>query len=233
MKSEDLLKKRNIWFNVIRLTDKALTVQDVIKIDFIFRQAREADFPRIKDIALKGWLFAYRHLPKEELTTLVNKYYSKKNLRNSMHRVRKGTDSFVVVELKGQIIGFCQVTAKWGTGEMLRLYIDTAYIGKGVGKRLLLESEKFLKSKNCKKYFTFVNKHNELGINFYLRNGFSRVQEKDEEDDFKRGKALWYMEKKLKTVKSKDQHDKFLHHIQKNKMKELWDNKDDEAWEHA
>jgi len=37
----------------------------------------------------------------------------------------------------------------------------------------------------------------------------------------------------FRDVKSKDQYDKFLHHIQKNKMKELWDNKDDEAWEHA
>ena len=37
----------------------------------------------------------------------------------------------------------------------------------------------------------------------------------------------------FKTVKSKDQYDKFLHHIQKNKMKELWDNKNDEAWEDA
>jgi len=162
-----------------------------------FRQAREADFARIKDIALKGWLFSYRHLPKEKLNALVNKYYSRKNLRNSLHRAKKGTDSLIVAELKGIIIGFCQVTVKWGTGELLRFYIDTIYIGKGVGKRLLLRSEQFLKSKKCKKYFTFVNKHNKLGINFYLRNGFSRVQEKDEEDEFKKGKALLYMEKKL------------------------------------
>lgn len=37
----------------------------------------------------------------------------------------------------------------------------------------------------------------------------------------------------FKSIKNKDQYDKFLHHIQKNKMKELWDNKDDEVWEHA
>jgi len=32
-------------------------------------------------------------------------------------------------------------------------------------------------------------------------------------------------------VKKKDQYDKFLHNIQQCKMKELWDNKEDEAWE--
>ena len=35
------------------------------------------------------------------------------------------------------------------------------------------------------------------------------------------------------SVKSNDQYDKFLHEIQKPKMKELWDNKEDEAWEDA
>jgi hypothetical protein len=34
-------------------------------------------------------------------------------------------------------------------------------------------------------------------------------------------------------VKQTNQYDEFLHKIQQEKMKELWGNKDDEAWEHA
>ncbi|MDD5182419.1 MAG: hypothetical protein PHC66_04605, partial [Candidatus Nanoarchaeia archaeon] len=34
-------------------------------------------------------------------------------------------------------------------------------------------------------------------------------------------------------IKKKNQYDKFLHRIQQAKMKELWDNNEDEAWEHA
>ena len=34
-------------------------------------------------------------------------------------------------------------------------------------------------------------------------------------------------------AKKRNQYDKYLHHIQKQKMKELWDNKEDEAWEDA
>ena len=34
-------------------------------------------------------------------------------------------------------------------------------------------------------------------------------------------------------TKKRVQYDKYLHHIQKHKMKELWDNEEDEAWEHA
>lgn len=37
----------------------------------------------------------------------------------------------------------------------------------------------------------------------------------------------------FKNVKKKNQYDEFLHKIQQQKMKELWDNKEDEAWEDA
>jgi len=34
-------------------------------------------------------------------------------------------------------------------------------------------------------------------------------------------------------AKKRNQYDEFLHKIQQPKMKELWDNKEDEAWENA
>ena len=40
------------------------------------------------------------------------------------------------------------------------------------------------------------------------------------------------MKKEIKKVISKrNQYDEFLHKIQQPKMKELWDNKEDEIWE--
>jgi len=41
------------------------------------------------------------------------------------------------------------------------------------------------------------------------------------------------MAKMFIQVKKKNRYDEFLHKIQQPKMKELWDNKADEAWEHA
>ena len=35
----------------------------------------------------------------------------------------------------------------------------------------------------------------------------------------------------FKKVKSMNQYDEFLHKVQQHKMKELWNNKEDEAWE--
>jgi len=42
-----------------------------------------------------------------------------------------------------------------------------------------------------------------------------------------------HMIKIFQATKKRNQYDEFLHKIQQTKMKELWDNKEDEAWEHA
>lgn len=34
-------------------------------------------------------------------------------------------------------------------------------------------------------------------------------------------------------IKKRNQYDEFLHKVQQTKMKELWGNKEDEAWENA
>jgi hypothetical protein len=39
--------------------------------------------------------------------------------------------------------------------------------------------------------------------------------------------------KMAKASKKRNQYDEFIHTIQQAKMKELWDNKDDEAWDDA
>lgn len=37
----------------------------------------------------------------------------------------------------------------------------------------------------------------------------------------------------FKSINKRNQYDEFLHKIQQTKMKELWDNKEDEAWQNA
>jgi hypothetical protein len=39
--------------------------------------------------------------------------------------------------------------------------------------------------------------------------------------------------KNAKETRKTRQYDEFIHKIQQAKMKELWDNEEDEAWEHA
>ncbi len=44
---------------------------------------------------------------------------------------------------------------------------------------------------------------------------------------------LMHMIKIYESVKKRNQYDEFLHKIQQQKMKELWNNKEDEDWENA
>jgi len=44
---------------------------------------------------------------------------------------------------------------------------------------------------------------------------------------------IQHMVQVYKNIKKKNQYDEFLHKIQQAKMKELWDNKEDEDWENA
>lgn len=44
---------------------------------------------------------------------------------------------------------------------------------------------------------------------------------------------LGKMSKIFIALKEKNQYDEFLHKIQQQKMKELWDNKEDEAWQNV
>jgi len=168
-------------------------------MNFLIRQIEKRDFSRIHEIALKGWLFAYGYLPKESLKGLVDEYYSDESLTFSLNRVESGTDFFAVAELNGKIIGFCHVTEEnqEGAAELLRLYLDLDYMGHGIAKQLLVNCENFLRDKSCRKYNTFCNKHNKKGIEFYLRNKFLHIENKDKEDEFKNGKVLWHLEKTL------------------------------------
>ena len=47
------------------------------------------------------------------------------------------------------------------------------------------------------------------------------------------GELIESMIKMVGQIKKKNQYDEFLHKIQQVKMKELWDNKEDEEWENA
>jgi ribosomal protein S18 acetylase RimI-like enzyme len=161
------------------------------------RQLRQRDFTEVRDLAMKDWLFAYSHLPAKEIEKLVRKYYSEKSLKKALAEVQAGRQKFVLAFENRALAGFCNVRLRGRvSGELLRLYVEPALIGKGFGKRLLVEAEAFLRAKGRKKYFAFVNKHNKLGVNFYLRNGFARDPRKDKADEFE-SKALWYLEKTL------------------------------------
>lgn len=165
-------------------------------MDIVFRQIKTKDFGAVHDLALKGWYFSYTHIDKKELKKLIDIYYSYNVLKKFLERIRLNAQSFLLAFDKGKLVGFCNCVIQNDFGELLGLYIEPTLIGKGIGKKLLIKAEEFLMNSHIKKYFTFVNKHNSIGINFYLRNKFKCIPEKDKDDEFE-SKSLLYIEKEI------------------------------------
>lgn len=61
----------------------------------------------------------------------------------------------------------------------------------------------------------------------------SQLQEAKEYPRQTYNELLDKMTKMFINSKKRNQYDEFLHKVQQQKMKELWDNKEDEAWENA
>jgi ribosomal protein S18 acetylase RimI-like enzyme len=160
------------------------------------RPLRKNSFAAVRRLALKGWLFAYSHLPADELAKLVDEYYSNKSLAAGLARARKGSDFFLLAWKRARLLGFCHVGKHGRKGELYRLYIEPRLIGKGLGSSLMRQGEDFLRGKGCKSVFTFVNRHNKTGVKFYLRSGWKRMPARDMDDEFEK-KVLWCVEKKL------------------------------------
>ena len=156
-----------------------------------YRTFRKKDAEAVKNVAMESWKYIYKDIfSLDKIENFVEKNYSIDGLVKLLPRIESGEMFFSVVLDDNQIIGFCNI-ADGGQGmRILRIYLLPDYFRKGIGKKLLELGEGFIKSKNVRKYFCFVNEKNEIGINFYEKNGFIHMLERDKEGE-------WYMEKSL------------------------------------
>ncbi|MBI4176384.1 MAG: hypothetical protein HY518_04210 [Candidatus Aenigmarchaeota archaeon] len=72
----------------------------------IFRQLERKDFKGIRNLALKGWYFAYSHLDRKELRKLVEEYYSDGALVKSLGNIKAGRQCFILAFEGENLVGF-------------------------------------------------------------------------------------------------------------------------------
>ena len=139
-----------------------------------YRQLCKSDFDKIYIVALEAWNYTYKDIfTPAYIKNYIDKFYAKEVMEKQFPLVEKGEMFFEVAEKNGNIIGFCNIELKSDDkAELLRIYLKPSYIGKGIGKKLLLHGEEFLISKNVKKIYCYAHKENKLGRQFYLNNGF-------------------------------------------------------------
>ena len=159
-----------------------------------YRLLRQTDIPEVQDVALKAWMFAYRRygLSVRHIRNFVKTRYSTESFEKYvLPSINKGNSQFIVATDKRKIIGYTNTgRGTWGW-ELYRIYLLPEYIGRGIGKKLLMLSEDFFQSKKARKYHCYVWKENRAGLDFYKRNGFVKLEGKD------KNKAEICLEKKL------------------------------------
>ena len=155
------------------------------------RELRDSDVQAVYEVALEAWHYTYQNIYLADfIQNFVNENYAPAVSLRLLPRIQAGQQYFHVALDQSSVMGFCHVAKTKEGMELLRIYLRPAYIGQGVGRELLYHAEKFIKAQRYHSYFCFVHKDNELGKNFYLRNGFTHIIENDEA-------AEWYMEKRL------------------------------------
>ena len=147
-----------------------------------YRVLRRKDVPEVQSVALKAWKFAYRRygLSLKLIEKFVLERYSTDSFEKTvLPSIQKGEAQFYLATEKGKIIGYSNTgPGVWGW-ELYRIYLLPEYIGKGVGKRLLLLCEDFLRGKKARKYHAYVWEKNKAALDFYKRNGFARLEGKN------------------------------------------------------
>lgn len=148
-----------------------------------YRNLCKSDFKKIYEVAIEAWNYTYKDIfTSSYIKNYVDKFYSKETMEKQFPLIGKGEMFFEVAEENKNIIGFCNIEIKADDkAELLRIYLKPLYIGKGVGKKLLLHGEEFLISKGVRKLYCYAHKENKLGRQFYLKNGFKIISEEPNE----------------------------------------------------
>ena len=98
--------------------------------------------------------------------------------------LRRLKQSFMFVsEVDGEVVGFANYSpvSENGEVELLAIYLDPEYHGRGIGTSLLQEGIKRLEG--VQKVFVNVEKENRIGTTFYTAKGFEVDSEFDDEFD--------------------------------------------------
>lgn len=145
----------------------------------VYRPVKESDIPELRHFAIRTMVEKFGHMyKKEDLDAHLAEDYSE-----AYHREALKNSKITFVTDNDKIIGY----AKWGAmklpvqepvepnGEIHRFYVDGAYRGQGIGKKLMGEMMDDMADKAA--IYLSVFSENEGAHRFYQRWGFSKYGE--------------------------------------------------------
>jgi ribosomal protein S18 acetylase RimI-like enzyme len=142
----------------------------------IIRTASVDDIPLIRDLTYKVWPQTYSSiLSKEQIDYMLNMMYSETSLRQQMEKDHE----FILVYDDKEPVGFAAFSlAAPGIYKLHKIYVLPSRQGKGMGKYIIDELVKMMKTKGASALQLNVNRHNKAKT-FYEKIGFTVIKEED------------------------------------------------------
>jgi RsiW-degrading membrane proteinase PrsW (M82 family)/ribosomal protein S18 acetylase RimI-like enzyme len=160
------------------------------------RKAYPADIALIREMAFKIWPVTYGNiLPKEQLDYMLELIYSEQALKEQMEK----NHEFIIAYDGVHPVGFASFSLiEPQTYKLHKIYVLPSRQGKGIGRFVMDQLVKAMKSKGAVSLLLNVNRHNNART-FYEKLGFAVIREED--IDIGSGYFMndYVMEKKLKS----------------------------------
>lgn len=164
----------------------------------LIRTMTEVDFGTVQRLAHEIWNAHYiTIISQAQIDYMLRGRFTPENLR---HYIDADDRWFDVLELDGEIVGYCSYAISRGEPSEMKLeqlYLLPACHGRGLGSTMLRHVETRARATGCKTLMLTVNKHNESAIRVYRRSGFQVREEVVMDigngfvmDDFVMAKAL-------------------------------------------
>ena len=141
------------------------------------RRAQENDAPLLAKVHVDSWQAAYRGLVPDSSLQGFTYQWREEYFRQSL---ATNAEETYLVEVDEEVVGFLTLGAARDpdldvsrTGEIWGIYISPDYWRKGVGKRLVEEAERILKSRGYENAVLWVLEGNQQARWFCKAMGFS------------------------------------------------------------
>ncbi|MGC4041813.1 MAG: GNAT family N-acetyltransferase [Flavobacterium sp.] len=144
---------------------RSADLSDIIKLSVLYKQVYIATY------GAEG--------VSDEFANFITKQFSVERLENL---INSQNENLIVAVYKNNLVGVAEIEfdKKSPIGEIIapelnKLYILEWFCGKGIGERLLEESEKIVKSKGINKMWLWVLESNSRAIRFYRKHNFKEI----------------------------------------------------------
>lgn len=139
----------------------------------IQKASSTSDCELIAQLANRIWHEHYTPIiGEEQVLYMINKYQSATAIQA---QIQEGK-SYFIIQYATSAVGYLSYYEREGSLFLSKLYVDSRYRGKGIGKKAMQFVEEQARTLGCARIALTVNKNNHNSIRTYHKMGFKTIK---------------------------------------------------------